>query len=126
MASPVVSAWSSRALISHLSTDVVLVERRSAVGIITLNRPRVLNAINRAMIERVRAALEQFETDDDIRAVILTASGERAFSSGADIHETAAEPRDAPPRLSDLWHDWNWYVATYPKPTIGALNGTVD
>ncbi len=106
-----------------LTDDPVLVDRRGAVGIVTLNRPRVLNAINREMIELVWAALDGFDRDDGVKAVVLTGSGDRAFSAGADIRETADERAGTPPHLSDRWHEWNWYVATYRKPTVGALNG---
>src|SRR5690606_21959360 len=63
----------------------VLVERREHVMIITLNRPEARNAINKAVHIGVGTALEEAEHDPDIRAVILTGAGDRAFCAGADL-----------------------------------------
>jgi enoyl-CoA hydratase/carnithine racemase len=104
-----------------LADDFILVERAGPVGIITLNRPKVHNAINSPMLEAFHRALVEYDRDDGVKAVVLTGAGERAFSSGADIHEqaTPAQPR------SPLWQTWIWYLTTYRKPTIGAFNGLV-
>ncbi|TIV07199.1 MAG: enoyl-CoA hydratase, partial [Mesorhizobium sp.] len=61
-------------------TDLVLSETRDRVAILTLNRPDRLNALNYALIDRLLSRLDLIETDDDVRAVILTGAGERAFS----------------------------------------------
>ena len=100
--------------------DEVIVERAGPVGIMTLNRPRVHNAINSPMLEAMHAALVEFDRDDTIKAVVFTGAGKLAFSAGADIKEQA----DTAPR-SELWRSWAWDTATYRKPTIGALNGLV-
>jgi enoyl-CoA hydratase/carnithine racemase len=100
--------------------DEVLVERAGPVGIITLNRPRVHNAIDSPMLDGLFAALGDFDRDPAVRAVVLTGAGERAFSAGADIKEQA----EAASR-SERWRTWAWDVASYRKPTIGALNGLV-
>src|ERR1700730_8982617 len=68
-----------------MSHDVVLAETRGPVALVTLNRPDKLNALDYARIGRLLAVLDIVETDDDVRAVVLTGAGERAFSSGADI-----------------------------------------
>ncbi len=107
-----------------MASDNVLVDRAEAVGIITLNRPRALNAINSALLGELHAALVEFDRDDTIKAVVLTGAGERAFSAGADIHEQASEG-DWQQSRSELWRSWTWYLASYRKPTIGALNGLV-
>ncbi|TGR60474.1 enoyl-CoA hydratase, partial [Mesorhizobium sp. M2D.F.Ca.ET.223.01.1.1] len=84
-------------------TDLVLSETRDRVAILTLNRPDKLNALNYALIDRLLSLLDLIETDDGVRAVILTGAGERAFSAGADIREfssSVAEGTDA--ALSDF------------------------
>src|SRR5438094_3565 len=64
----------------------LLVERRDAVGIITLNRPQALNALSEALISELASALDHFENDATIGAIVLT-GGEKAFAAGADIKE---------------------------------------
>ena len=64
----------------------ILVETHGGVGLIRLNRPQALNALSAALIEDLNAALEAFETDDAIGAIVLTGS-EKAFAAGADIKE---------------------------------------
>jgi len=69
--------------------DTVLIERRDTTALVTLNRPQALNAVNTEMREALIAALAELNRDDTIRAVIITGAGERAFSSGQDLNETA-------------------------------------
>ena len=89
-----------------------------------MNRPRVLNALNRAMYREIDAAVSELEGDDDIGAIVVTGAGERAFSAGADIHEMARIAEETgsqdgdPDRARHMWH-----LATCAKPTIGAING---
>ncbi len=68
----------------------IAVERDGAIGIITLNRPSVLNALNAGLLGEVSCALAGFEHDADVRAVIVTGAGEKAFAAGADIGELNA------------------------------------
>ncbi len=68
----------------------ITVERDGAIGIITLNRPNVLNALNSALLAEVSCALGGFERDAEVRAVIVTGAGEKAFAAGADIGELNA------------------------------------
>ena len=76
----------------------LILERDEGVGIITLNRPEVLNALSRDLYRQIDEALEDLETDDEIRVVVVTGKGERAFSAGADIHEMAPGSRSCPIR----------------------------
>ena len=66
-------------------TNFILTERLGPVGIITLNRPEILNAWHRAMRDELVAALERFDLDESVRAIILTGAGERAFGAGQDL-----------------------------------------
>ena len=72
-----------------MSYEFIVLERDGGVGVITMNRPRVLNALNRAMYREIDAAISELEEDDSIAAIVITGAGERAFSAGADIHEMA-------------------------------------
>jgi enoyl-CoA hydratase len=98
----------------------IIVERRQRVGLITLNRPKTLNAIDTRLAADVMAALAVFDADDNIGAVIITGSP-RAFAAGADISEMAEKT------FSDLYaHDvfgaWDQFPAIR-KPVIAAVAG---
>ena len=102
----------------------IIVERDEGVGIITLNRPNVLNALSRELYRELDAAVTDLEDDSDIAAIIITGAGDRAFSAGADIHEMARESEgpDAPDQASAR-AEYVWHIARCAKPTIGAING---
>jgi 2-(1,2-epoxy-1,2-dihydrophenyl)acetyl-CoA isomerase len=93
------------------------------VGIITLNRPKVLNALSWGLASELDCALTGFEQDDDVRCVVITGAGEKAFSAGADIHEMAAADPDVLAERQRLRGQYTWHLATLKKPTIGAING---
>ena len=107
-----------------MSYEFIVLERDGGVGTITMNRARVLNALNRAMYREIDAAISELEEDDSIAAIVITGAGERAFSAGADIHEMARIAEETgsqdgdPDRARHMWH-----LATCSKPTIGAING---
>lgn len=106
-----------------MSYDYILSNRVDGAAIITLNRPEKLNALSFALSAELDAELKKLEEDDDIKAVILTGAGDRAFSAGADIHEMAGMSSEV---LADHQESRNgtfWYVANFSKPLIGAING---
>jgi len=94
----------------------ILVEKRDPVGIITLNRPEKLNAMNLEMKNEMSNALSEMEADDNIRAVILTGAG-RAFSSGHDNDD----PLENMPEFASLKQEE--VLFTLDKPTIAAVHG---
>ena len=99
----------------------ILVETRDAVGLIRLNRPTVLNALCDALIRELGRALDAFETDDAIGAVVITGS-DRAFAAGADIKEMAGlSYMDV--YLSDFITDGWERITTCRKPIIAAVAG---
>ena len=100
------------------SLDDVLYERRDAFAVITLNRPVVLNAINWSILRRLFWALEKAETDDDVKAIILTGAG-RAFSAGGDIQSTPPPDKDPTPGGSQI----TMKIWSMPKPVIAAVRG---
>lgn len=67
-----------------MAYENILVETRGRVGLVTLNRPKALNALNDALMDELGAALKAFDADDDIGAIVVTGS-EKAFAAGADI-----------------------------------------
>ncbi|HEX2170845.1 MAG TPA: enoyl-CoA hydratase/isomerase family protein [Dehalococcoidia bacterium] len=107
-----------------MAYENILVETAdTAVGIVTLNRPQVLNALSYDLVRELNDAVTRFEDDPAIRCVIITGAGDRAFSAGADIHEmAAATPEEMQRRRVDR-ASWTWHLANLKKPTIGALNG---
>ena len=106
-----------------MSYENILVDQQDRVGIITLNRPDVLNALNLQLVTEVNEAVSAMEVDEKIGAIVVTGAGERAFSAGADIHENrelSPEQRDA---SQDTRAEITWHMATSSKPIIGAING---
>ena len=100
--------------------ETLLVETRGAVGLVTLDRPKALNALNATLIDELGRALEGFERDDAVGAVVITGS-DKAFAAGADIREMA-EKGFADVYLADLGGAWSRVVACR-KPRIAAVSG---
>lgn len=100
--------------------ETILVETRGAVGLVTLNRPKALNALNAAMIRELGEALAAFEADDAVGAVVITGS-EKAFAAGADITEMA-QKSFSDVYLADLGGGWR-DVTACRKPRIAAVSG---
>ena len=105
-----------------MSYEDIVVTKDEGVGVIRLNRPKVLNALSKRLYREVDTAISDMETDADVKAVIFTGTGERAFSAGADIHEQVRDAED-PPAPDPNRAEYAWHVASCAKPTIGALNG---
>ncbi|WP_367716487.1 enoyl-CoA hydratase [Nitratireductor sp. GISD-1A_MAKvit] len=103
-----------------MAYDTILVETRERVGLITLNRPKALNALNSKVQEEVVAALEAFDENPRIGAIVLTGS-EKAFAAGADIKEMASKTYvDA--YMEDLFAGWDG-LTRIRKPIIAAVAG---
>ena len=99
----------------------ILVERRGAVGIVTLNRPQALNALNSALIAELGAALDDFEADPAIGAIVLT-GGEKAFAAGADVREMADKTYPETYLEDFITQGWE-RVAQCRKPLVAAVAG---
>jgi enoyl-CoA hydratase len=101
----------------------ILVERRGAVTLVTLNRPEALNALNSAVLEDQIAAFAAFEADPAQRCAVVIGAGEKAFAAGADIKEMAARPA-AEFYAEDVFARWTThFVDGTRKPWIAAVNG---
>ena len=99
----------------------LLVERRGAVGIITLNRPQSLNALNAALISELASALDDFESDGAIGAIVLTGS-EKAFAAGADVKEMVTKSYPEIYAEDFITNGWE-RVGQCRKPVIAAVAG---
>jgi enoyl-CoA hydratase len=99
----------------------ILVERRSAVGLVRLNRPQALNALNAALIAELGAALDEFEADPHIGAIVLTGN-DKAFAAGADIKEMAGKTYPQTYLEDFITRGWE-RVAQCRKPVIAAVAG---
>jgi enoyl-CoA hydratase len=103
-----------------MSYETIIVETRGKVGLIRLNRPQALNALNRALAQELGAAIDAFEADAGIGCMVITGS-ERAFAAGADIKEMA-DKTFAEAFLGDFAASWD-RAATARKPIIAAVAG---
>ncbi|HEX6289137.1 MAG TPA: enoyl-CoA hydratase-related protein [Herpetosiphonaceae bacterium] len=107
-----------------MSYEYILLERDSPLAIISINRPKQLNALSQGVLGEIHAALEELAADDAIRAIILTGAGDRAFAAGADIGELAALESATQGRiLATRSHDLGRTMADLDKPIIAAING---
>jgi enoyl-CoA hydratase len=104
----------------NVSYENIIVETRGKVGLIRLNRPQALNALNQALMRDLTAAVEAFEADAGIGCMVITGS-DKAFAAGADIKEMA-EKTFAEAFLGDFAANWE-RVATVRKPVIAAVAG---
>jgi enoyl-CoA hydratase len=101
----------------------VVVDRQDGVALVTLDRPDALNALNRALLTELRDRLAEVAEDAEVRAVVLTGAGERAFAAGADIKEMEPMSVDEARAWGALGHECGRLLETMPKPTIAAVNG---
>ena len=106
-----------------MAYEFILTERFDGAAVITLNRPDKLNALSYPLVRELDEALSQYEADDEIKAVILTGAGDRAFSAGADIHEMAGLSAEELAKRQEVRGHAIWHIATFGKPLIGAING---
>jgi enoyl-CoA hydratase len=106
-----------------------LVEKRGALGLVTLNRPQALNALNGAMVDALQSALEAFLADDAIKTVAIRGIGGKAFCAGGDIrlmHDLGKAGNHA--EALDFWareYRLNAFIKRYPKPYIALIDGIV-
>eukprot|EP00343_Euplotes_focardii_P009517 CAMPEP_0205827216 /NCGR_PEP_ID=MMETSP0206-20130828/31265_1 /ASSEMBLY_ACC=CAM_ASM_000279 /TAXON_ID=36767 /ORGANISM="Euplotes focardii, Strain TN1" /LENGTH=259 /DNA_ID=CAMNT_0053127905 /DNA_START=87 /DNA_END=866 /DNA_ORIENTATION=+ len=100
--------------------EFILAEKRDNVGLITLNRPKALNALCDGLVKELNSQLRQFDQDPEIGAIVLTGS-DRAFAAGADIKEMANQqfPDTYKNDMLAFWND----VTQIRTPTIAAVNG---
>src|SRR6266853_705630 len=101
----------------------VLYEKKGAIAYVTINRPKVLNALNKATIAELNEAFKDARDDDAVHGVILTGAGDRAFAAGADIAEMA---NDTPAEAEDKTRHGQRLtkvIENLGKPVSAAVNG---
>ena len=106
-----------------MSYEFITTDQVDRVAIITLNRPEVLNALSLGLTTEVDQAITEMEADEGVGAIVITGSGERAFSAGADIHENRENTPEQRQAGSVARAEYTWHLATAMKPVIGAVNG---
>jgi enoyl-CoA hydratase len=107
-----------------MNYENILTENEEGILQITVNRPSKLNALNKDTIQELHLAFKNAQSDSDVKVIILTGSGEKAFVAGADISEfsdySAKEGKQLAAEGQAKLFD---YVANFPKPVIAAVNG---
>ena len=106
-----------------MAYENILVEKRDKIAIVTINRPKVLNALNTKTFHELADAFGALRDDAEVAAVILTGAGEKAFVAGADISEFASFTPDMAKTYGRLGWKTMWLVENVGKPVIGAING---
>jgi enoyl-CoA hydratase len=107
-----------------MADDSILIEKTDGIAIVTLNRPTAMNALSVAMRAALADAMAALDADDDVRVVILTGAGEKAFTAGLDLKELGSDPKAMSaanaesPRENPVKA-----IALCRKPVIGAING---
>jgi enoyl-CoA hydratase len=106
-----------------MDDELVLLSQDGAVATLTINRPKALNAFNKATLNRLKERVEAITADDSVRVLMITGAGERAFVAGADISEfVGATPVDAlaiAARLRAVFAA----LEAMPKPVVAVING---
>jgi enoyl-CoA hydratase len=102
---------------------VIRVEVERAVATVTVDRPDAMNALDVTTLTELGARLAELKDDENVRAVVLTGAGDRAFIAGADIKAMSAMDVSAARSWGELGHTVARRLETMPKPTIAAING---
>jgi len=104
--------------------ETIVLEQRSAVAVVTLNRPQSMNAINLQMRRELHEAMGMLRRDETVGAVVLTAAGDKAFSAGMDLREFSQVLAQTPlPELRRFRWEPGEGIADFDKPIIAAING---
>src|ERR1700749_1575678 len=106
-----------------MSFENILVEKKNSIAYVTVNRPKVLNALNMATMEELRSAFHDIKNDASIRVVIMTGSGEKAFIAGADIGELAKNDAVAAKEYTHRGQNVLNLIENLGKPVIACING---
>ena len=107
-----------------MSFENIIVTAENGIGQITINRPSKLNALNRATIQELHVAFENLESNSDVRVIIITGEGEKAFVAGADISEFASFTIQEGAQLAAQGQELLFnFIENLRKPVIAAVNG---
>ena len=106
-----------------MTYNTLLYEKEDGIGIVTINRPTSLNALNEEVFAELHRVFEEIERDAGVRVVILTGSGEKAFVAGSDIVEMQPQSSTEINRFVETVRKASDRIYTLSKPVIGAING---
>ncbi|MHB8419613.1 MAG: enoyl-CoA hydratase/isomerase family protein [Myxococcales bacterium] len=106
-----------------MAYENILVERSEGIATLTINRPKSLNALSNATVAELNLAVEAIEDDREVKALILTGAGDKAFAAGADISEMTHMASPAALTFAELGHRLCDALEALPIPTIAAVNG---
>lgn len=107
-----------------MNFDNITLEKSNGIAYVTINRPKKLNALNKATIEDLNAAFLDLDTDGEVKVVILTGSGDKAFVAGADISEFAHFSSEQGGKLARKGQEMVFdLIENLSKPVIAAING---
>jgi enoyl-CoA hydratase len=106
-----------------MSYDTLTLVRDGAVAVLTINRPKVLNALNAQTVDEIRRAMLELRHDDAVRSVIVTGAGEKAFVAGADIGELSTQDPASGREMAMRGQHVYDLVEHLGKPTVAAING---
>ncbi|MCC2111987.1 MAG: enoyl-CoA hydratase/isomerase family protein, partial [Hyphomicrobiales bacterium] len=109
-------------------SDEILLEKRGRVRVVTLNRPKALNAVTLSMVRWLRKKLAKWATNDKVSHVILRAAGDRAFSAGGDIQHLYEWGRSGDPAWREFFQQeyrLNAAIKHFPKPYVALIGGIV-
>lgn len=116
----------------HSTSDAppkqTVVERREALGHIRLNRPKALNSLTLDMVRDIDEAMDRFESDPAVTAVLISGEGERGFCAGGDIRSVHDDGKAGSSAPIDFWGEeyrLNARIARYPKPYVAFMDGIV-
>lgn len=106
-----------------MTAENLLIEKRQNAGIITINRPDKLNALNQKTLKELQEALKHFSSDKEIRGLIITGSGEKAFAAGADIQEFQNLNAEQAKQFALNGQQIFFEIEQYHVPVIALING---
>src|SRR6266513_662159 len=106
-----------------MTFDNILFEKKNSIAYVTVNRPKVLNALNMATMEELRAAFHEIKNDTSLRVVIFTGAGEKAFIAGADISELAKHDAVSGKEYTHRGQSVLNLIENLGKPVIACING---
>ena len=110
--------------------ETILYSEEGHIGLLTLNRPETLNALNQKMIEELDVLLEALHRHDEIRVLIVTGAGDKGFCSGLDMQESAAQLFEASPDMIYTYQSLTsrlfYKMRLIPQPVVAAIHGAAS